>query len=141
MARSFKVYHLKSGCCTRCHTPTSSAYVVPENVIWRFVGDAGLYQIQAAPVCESCVTPSEANRCRVTSPCPGCGMTLMTHWRYSTSFCSERCRKRDARKRAQVERAEIECAACHIMFRPTRSDAAYCSSACRQSAYRQRGVA
>lgn len=140
MAHHFKAYHLNAGCCTRCSTPISSAYVVPENVYWRFIGDCGLYQKQAAPVCETCVTPFEANGCRAPSPCEGCGMTLRMHWRYSSRFCSERCQKRGARKRAQAERAEIECAVCHMMFQPKRSDTKFCGASCKQWAYRRRGA-
>ena len=35
---------------------------------------------------------------------------------------------------------ERRCAACGELFGHTRSDAAYCSSACRQRAYRQRSI-
>ena len=130
-------YILRAGHCTRCMVPISSAYVIPENVIWKIIGDTGLYQKQAAPVCDACVTPFEANGCGTPSPCRGCGMMLQRHWRYDSNFCSERCQKRDARKCAQDERAEIECATCHIMFRPKRSDTKFCGAACKQWAYRR----
>lgn len=104
MAHHFKAYHLNAGCCTRCSTPISSAYVVPENVYWRFIGDCGLYQKQAAPVCETCVTPFEANGCRAPSPCEGCGMTLRMHWRYSSRFCSEAWRQKASTGRARRNR-------------------------------------
>ena len=36
-----------------------------------------------------------------------------------------------------MDKKEIRCATCNLEFIPTRSDAQYCSPACRQKAYRQ----
>lgn len=59
--------------------------------------------------------------------CPVCRYS-MTHWKQSEA--------RNAR-RAEA-RADIVCQTCTEPFEPSRSDARYCSSACRQFAYRVR---
>ena len=71
--------------------------------------------------------------------CPGCGRALVVV-RVARSgplarvpYCSESC----ARSRA-TSRSRNACASCGAQFDATRSDARYCSSACRQRAYRLR---
>lgn len=100
----------------------------------------------------------------VTAPvtgCPGCGGTRLTRdgycfkrvreWRRGADgypyrlrwagYCSrcaaeaERARLRDVRLAA---RAGTVCATCGTAFTPPRADARYCSSPCRQRAYRMR---
>jgi predicted nucleic acid-binding Zn ribbon protein len=57
------------------------------------------------------------------------------------TFCSIRCRQREASSHRVAARAEARrrtCPVCGVAFVGTRADAATCSSACRQRAYRQR---
>jgi hypothetical protein len=58
------------------------------------------------------------------------------------TFCSQRCRVRhNNQKRSEQlerERANTECQECSDIFTPDRSDAKYCSAACKQRAYRKR---
>jgi hypothetical protein len=100
----------------------------------------------------------------VTGQCPGCERTVMVRehgnrrWRYSNDweaspdrhavqyvFCSTRCRSRIDRARAAGRRAEKRaesaphlCSGCGEVLDGRRADAAYCSPACRQRAYRRR---
>jgi hypothetical protein len=93
--------------------------------------------------------------------CPGCGGTRLTgdgyrfkrvrEWRTGrdgypyrlrwAGYCSrcadeaERARLRDLRL---ASRAATVCARCGTAFTPLRADARYCSSPCRQRAYRMR---
>lgn len=81
--------------------------------------------------------------------CRRCG-----RWRYRNvgwphDYCTTECaraadldrrrniRRRDARIRASI-RDSRSCQQCDATFIPSRSDARYCSPACRQRAYRQR---
>jgi hypothetical protein len=94
-------------------------------------------------------------------PCEGCARPVVNHksvrpgyrrengwiqtedyaprdsWRI---FCSERCRRAvfGAEQKAKREHDPIDCPVCHERVDARRRDARYCSSACRQRAYRER---
>lgn len=74
--------------------------------------------------------------------CPVCGRRvrfLDFRWRRRHYLCSTECGKGfDPRPRKNPTRSELECDGCGQTFSAIRSDARYCSSACRQRAYRQR---
>jgi hypothetical protein len=53
-------------------------------------------------------------------------------------FCSEGCAGGADAIARRVEPTERECVVCSERFTPARSDARYCSAACRQDAYRKR---
>jgi hypothetical protein len=50
---------------------------------------------------------------------------------YRTRYCSEECTKRPKK-----ERPRRDCEHCGWSFTPTRSDAKFCSGACRVAAHR-----
>jgi len=89
-------------------------------------------------------------RDRVSLPCAGCGRAIvlyLTDRPQERFYCSRLCHtavtNRLRRERATAARAEREpdkrpCEACGVVFVPARADARYCSSACRQRAYRAR---
>lgn len=58
------------------------------------------------------------------------------------TFCSENCRRAFQRAKARAKRGtpERDCEGCGERFTPTRSDARYCSPACKQRAYRGRAA-
>jgi hypothetical protein len=83
------------------------------------------------------------------SVCEECGRPVvfglvLPHRRF---FCSRSCankhyaRPHNARRAEQraAQRANSTCAQCGHAFNPSRSDARYCSPACRQTAYRAAG--
>lgn len=91
----------------------------------------------------------------VKGTCPGCERTVNTrphaNLRYQDDdfrlkvFCSQRCRSRFNHDRASTRRLEkrieagpVHCAECDEVMEARRSDSTFCSSACRQRAYRQR---
>ena len=102
--------------------------------------------------CRGCVAewhPSWLKSAKEPIPCAGgCGV-LVTDWyedRFlgrgrgfarAVSTCSKHCGEQgyNARRRKS---APTSCAGCGETFTPARSDARYCSGACRQRAYRQR---
>ncbi len=101
------------------------------------------------PVCRSCFE----HRCgHMVSPwaftapssCEACGRPVVSRERRNRLYiyCSERCARRlynrhRSEKRARARRSTC-CSACGEQMSPSRSDARYCSNACRQRAYRER---
>jgi hypothetical protein len=142
-------YFSRSGPCTRCETPfdpDAMAFMVRENA-WGIVA-----------VCRKCLTdeeqkelklcllanPDQARRRHIEATCGGCGQRILTvaklrkGQRWPVRACSERCAQRMRRKPAASKRWPIErkCP-CGGLFMPKRSDAIYCSPACKQRAYRR----
>lgn len=73
--------------------------------------------------------------------CEGCGAVFYTQV-HSKRYCNGWCAKlgywKHQRQKRLADRTDRVCAVCGKKFIPARSDALYCSNACRQSAYRQR---
>jgi hypothetical protein len=65
-------------------------------------------------------------------------------WADRAQSCSPLCarerRNADARDRRLAARENRRCVVCDTEFTPARSDGRYCSSACRQDAYRKRKI-
>jgi hypothetical protein len=80
------------------------------------------------------------------APCEGCGRPLVViGWDYiyrKRRVCCDYCRglavAREKRERRTDARAGRTCGQCNEVIDASRNDARYCSSACRQKAYRQR---
>lgn len=124
----------------------------PGEVIWRgstTMSFRGGQRRTLVPMCDACRSKVKDqwwdHRWLETEPCESCGRTVrnlkspLTHRRYVT--CSEECRLkvqklRESERRA-LDRLKV-CGTCREPFEATRSDARYCSSACRQKAYRRR---
>lgn len=69
----------------------------------------------------------------------GCGVLVTSAYAWNTpTTCSTRCSEIVARARRRVLLSDRECVECEQPFTPTRSDATYCSTACRMKAYRRR---
>lgn len=105
-----------------------------------FVGHGHLL----AMVCENCVRALVRRDAR-SGRCPGCKRPV--HFddnRIRHGFCSNVCSRQYWRERKRDERAidregqRALCEGCGQVFAGKRSDALYCSSACRQRAYRER---
>jgi hypothetical protein len=148
MSSYFKTH---GGHCTRCDEPfgdNATAYMVLEHVVWA-VGISGIAftQRETVPVCDACVTEKELANATEDATCAGCGQRMKLSQygrrmklRYRQATCSNRCEQRERRKRDRLSLWSI-CAICKTTFRPKRrGDAKFCSSACRQRAYRSRSV-
>ena len=77
-------------------------------------------------------------------PCHNCGRPVRVDYNRNIPLplvCSDECRRAVYAKLARERRqnAEQVCATCGNDFIPKRSDAKYCSVACKQKAYRARG--
>ena len=85
-----------------------------------------------------------------SAPCASCGRMVHnteSRWQRRWTFCSDACQRRHQSTYqagiARVRRAEARgvsrpCEECGEHFEPTRADARFCSSACRQKAHRKR---
>jgi hypothetical protein len=102
---------------------------------------------QTVPVCEACLgerarlDPEGIYRWRDTIlPCPWCGHPMRYPHRRGArpKVCSRACAQKLHRARRKV--TEATCATCGEVFSPTRRAAVYCSSPCRQRAYRRRAA-
>jgi hypothetical protein len=119
--------------------------IVASDPVWRQRlslgrGLFGGWRNTVAPVCSSCKSEYEAFYAR---SCDACGRPV--HNLYSTyrrlTFCSEVCqtkaRAAQARNTRREARGSQTCEGCSKIFNSTRTDARFCSVACKQRAYRQ----
>ncbi len=132
---------------------------LPKDVTGTTSGGADLGSRYAPPPpCEQCVTADKQSTCPSASRLSGCrckgchgarrnrsgepyGKDRGRRWAGYCWPCAgdqENARQRDLRRQARANRP---CKSCGRPFTGSRSDALYCSSACRQKAYRQRGAA
>ena len=129
--------------CAKC-----GAGLAADAPVWRQAMSLGRtlfggWSYTVAPVCERC--RSDYRDYRRPLPCEGCGRSV--HQEYSRrshrrTFCCKACEKAvratAARQRRSDARATRQCEACGETFDPPRTDARFCSSPCRQRAYRRR---
>ena len=78
-------------------------------------------------------------------PCKNCGRQVFFHGSRRIPYhavCGDACRYAinlaQARERCARRRGTLICQTCGEQFTPQRTDARFCSSPCRQRAYRQR---
>ena len=126
--------------------------MVREKILYRLIDDFPIYSEKKVPVCEICVTDQERERQHYKVTCKGCGRLLsfplqrlgrvasLNGGGHRTArTCSNACFRRALRKRRRPK--GHVCAVCREEFTSARKDAKFCSSACRQWAYRLRGMA
>jgi len=95
-------------------------------------------------VCAECWSKHFATQAaRAPGPCCACGRPVIHSIRRRSPkhfVCSDECRRAtylaEARKRRKLHKRNCDC--CGSSFMPARSDARFCSPACKQKAYRQR---
>lgn len=136
-------YIKNAGHCTRCGEPfggNATAYMVTEYVVWSFLNEeSGLCQHETVAVCDACVTEQELEKVTADAVCEGCGQRMKHHPYLPKSTCSNRCEQRARRKRRRaLNTLQAICTICKATFWPERADAKFCSSGCRQKAYRRR---
>lgn len=74
--------------------------------------------------------------------CKGCGREFYSQIETKKyclySLCGNRGYQKELKQRRQEARKDMVCPVCEKTFTPKRSDAKFCSNACRQKAYRNR---
>lgn len=139
--------------CAKCgHCFAADEHVYRQKIPTPRISLVGGSAIQEnALVCRGCaLRPDSAWVWPSTQSCPVCGR-LVSYWtrHMRAGACCRRCERALEARRKREQRAEdrlyrrpfVSCETCGERFEPGRSDALYCSSACRQSAYRNRRVA
>jgi hypothetical protein len=129
--------------CASCGRALSAGAPIWRQDLSLGPGIFGRWRYTVAPVCEQCC--SEYTDFRLPCPCEGCGRPVHqqadARFRYHL-FCCEKCeqaaRATAARQRRSDARGTRSCETCGETFEPTRADSRFCSSACRQRAYRNR---
>lgn len=122
--------------------------LAPDAPVWRQrvrlgPGFFGGHSDTVAPLCERC--RADWKEFRGAEPCENCGRPVHQEYNrriYLYTFCCSTCeravRVAEARERRTDARDTRQCRTCGETFEPTRTDARFCSSACRQRAYRRR---
>ena len=147
------------GHCKRCEVrfdPDATAFMVRETLIMGVFPNGAYSSIVA--VCKKCLTdeerkelellllasPDQTRRRHIETTCGGCRQRIMTvaklrkGQRWPVRACSDRCARRMRRRPAARKRWPVE-RKCRrgVLSMPKRSDAIYCSAACKQRAYRR----
>jgi len=147
-------HNSSSGRCDECQPGGTWAKV-------RWFCSAAYSPTHPSPYCANC----HPKAWRLVQPCEGCGRGVFNHialrpgyrrlsrgW-YATGhyaepalrvFCSDRCARTTFNAESKAKRADrdpVDCPACGERVDSRRRDSRYCSSACRQRAYRARARA
>lgn len=103
------------------------------------------WHYQKYTLCGNCCIDDKHQYLRIIYTCRACGREVngdSYDFRHSTPHCSDKCYWTliNRRKRSDILllRKPIYCEVCSTEFTPSRTDSRYCSSKCRQKAYRQR---
>jgi ribosomal protein L24E len=143
-------FYGKSGLCQYCGTrfaPGQTVMIVrdydggPDGCSWH----------DWCAVCVGCASPDDLAAARRKAACKGCGQHMLVPHRVvrmnmrtgaydaiAASTCSTRCEQRYRRRLRRQAKSSLACTVCNTAFRPARTDAKFCSNACRQWAYRRR---
>lgn len=130
--------------CGKCHRPLArQEHVWRMRINHRFAMFGWTYD--TLPLCEMCATQSDWRTFEAPAPCEYCGRIVHNELRmidrkhvYCCTNCESQAQARKARLKRAVSRGTMGCVECGKTFRPTRIDAKFCGSACRQKAYRSR---
>jgi hypothetical protein len=115
--------------------------------VYRAWISTGAYSMGLRSLCTECAAKLHYQEWRPPLTCDHCGCPVILNGRRpqpTVVACGKACQigvyNKRARARRKVTNAQVTCAAasCGKPFTPKRTDALYCSSACRQSAYRDR---
>lgn len=113
--------------------------------VWRIRMMAEAYNLTAA-CCQSCAeSPWSRITFRPPKPCEGCGRPV--HQQRDRiergrvvccTDCNSKARSRSRHSQKVARRGLRTCPTCKEEFAPARADAIFCTSPCRQKAYRGR---
>ena len=155
----------RGGMCGRCGRALADGEAVYRKRISMGYCGSGAFQTMIAPLCGDCDAATDKEwhlslRSALNGPpgysyywngpCETCGRTIYEgEFRYHRTYhyCCDDCAARGWSSRsavkAKMQRTEARgpsrpCAVCGEHFEAGRTDAQYCSSSCRQKAYRRR---
>jgi hypothetical protein len=130
--------------CGLCdETFAESAVIYRRSVVYPPSGGVFAWATVVAPACETCASLDHIPYLEPV-PCQGCGRLVCNETSYRDRrriTCSERCATKALYAEYRHRRAEARgtrvCPICNETFEPPRADAKFCSSPCRQKAYRR----
>ena len=137
--------------CHDCRVPLETeVYVarrmVPAENLWDGNSETALaiHDFDKVPLCWDCASSDvgEEGWDKRTEThwgwktCPGCDRRMFVEIHH-TKFCSVRCEQRCRRKTRRDSKIAF-CKVCNLEIKARRKDVQFCSSACRQLAYRRR---
>jgi hypothetical protein len=137
------------------HCATCKRILRSDEPVWRKRvgigrGMFGGRRTAIVPVCEQCIGDDPC--VHSVGPCKNCGRTVHdTAWPFPRRFiyCCHHCEltHQSARlaaasrqRRADARGSSRSCVECGDHFEPRRTDSQYCSTACKQKAYRKRAL-
>jgi hypothetical protein len=144
----FNIRNAQRACvhCAMCGCTLSA-----ESPIWRqplYLGPGffGGHSYTVAPVCERC--RADRREFRGAKSCENCARPVHQELNFRShrrTFCCRTCeatvRIAEQKQQRSDARGTRQCETCGETFEPTRADARFCSSPCRQRAYRRRVTA
>lgn len=130
--------------CGKCHRALAE-----QDPVWRMrVNHRPAmfgWTYDTVPCCEACASMSQTRSFERPAPCEYCSRIVHNELRmidrkhvYCCTNCESKAQARIARLHRAAARGGRTCQECHETFRPTRADAKFCGSACRQKSYRRR---
>jgi hypothetical protein len=133
---------------TASHCAQCGCQLKPMVPVWRRRLGLGYgfggWRSTVAPVCKRCAS-SSCREFAAPQPCEHCARPVHQKWDRvwrRRTFCCESCAKAAVATAARQARSDVrgtrQCDSCGETFDPTRTDARYCSNACRQRAHRRR---
>ena len=140
-------YEAKKGkCCGHCgESFDDGRLVILGRLSILYSGPDRDWHSQKYTLCENCNDGRYNHHYMVMRDCFACGRKIKSHYeefRNSLPHCSNKCywtlSNREARSTELLLRSKVTCSICSTQFTPNRTDSRYCSSKCRQKAYRQR---
>ena len=96
------------------------------------------------PMCESCAHDrydgyrGTFKQFRLVGNCQVCGRPVMAKRQLRHITCCENCRQKIYRPSKKIHITYATCEGCGESFHTKRTDSKYCSSKCRQAAYRKK---
>jgi hypothetical protein len=127
--------------CAQCRQAIGAGDPIWRKPLHMGPGFFGGSRYWIAPCCRRC-TPHQEDYLG-PRPCGGCGRPVYTKDDRRVRLrilCSDKCKQQvQAREARELRRLDpIPCELCGEVFEPARSDARFCSGACKQIAYRRR---
>lgn len=135
--------------CGNCGSPIDHdqrAYRCAYRRRWGSLFGTGSFVFAYATTCGNCYSSTPflhlaGGEHEIPTECYSCHRRLVVGgYRANQRWvaCSTRCLAALRREDRRDKRSTTTCSTCGETFTPARADARYCSSACRQRAYRQR---
>ncbi|WOC15392.1 hypothetical protein MP213Fo_08450 [Pseudochrobactrum sp. MP213Fo] len=131
--------------CGSCKRPIEANEAVWRMRINHRRSPFGVRTYDTLPCCEACTVAQKWRIFEDPAPCEHCARPVHNEWRqidrkhvYCCTKCEQKAQISVAKQKRTNARETRQCMECSQTFPPVRIDAKFCSSPCRQKAYRKR---